>query len=247
MRAMTYNIHHGEGLDGRIDVERLADVIVHEAADVVFLQEVDRNVPRSGHRDLGWEIARLTHMHVIFGKNADVEGGDYGTAILSTRPLEAHQNVHLPMSLGGEQRGVLHAEIVVEGTRILLVNVHADNRRDDTQRLFHVSRLIELARTFDSGPVILAGDFNDTPQSRTYTAIAQVLDDVWMLAGHGDGFTFSTRHPRKRIDFLWIRGSGALIPRRAWVPRTDASDHLPVMAEFTVIGPGQRGASERMR
>ena len=51
MTALTYNIHHGEGVDGRLDLERIADVIRSSGADVVFLQEVDRGTQRAGGVD----------------------------------------------------------------------------------------------------------------------------------------------------------------------------------------------------
>jgi len=51
-RAMTYNIHHGEGVDGRLDIERIAALIRDERADLVALQEVDRGVERTKRRDL---------------------------------------------------------------------------------------------------------------------------------------------------------------------------------------------------
>ncbi len=53
---MTYNIHHGEGTDGKLDLERIAALIKQEQADIVALQEVDRSATRTGKRDLakGW-------------------------------------------------------------------------------------------------------------------------------------------------------------------------------------------------
>jgi endonuclease/exonuclease/phosphatase family metal-dependent hydrolase len=46
-RIMTYNIRHGEGLDGKIDLLRIAEVIKREGADIVALQEVDKGVERT--------------------------------------------------------------------------------------------------------------------------------------------------------------------------------------------------------
>ena len=46
--VLTYNIHHGEGTDGKFDYERLAQVITGLQPDVVALQEVDRNTCREG-------------------------------------------------------------------------------------------------------------------------------------------------------------------------------------------------------
>ena len=51
-RVMTYNIHHGEGLDGKVDLLRIAELIKREGADIVALQEVDKGVERTARRDL---------------------------------------------------------------------------------------------------------------------------------------------------------------------------------------------------
>src|SRR5688500_8746717 len=42
LTVMTYNIHHAEGLDGKLDVPRIAEVIAAQKADIVGLQEIDR-------------------------------------------------------------------------------------------------------------------------------------------------------------------------------------------------------------
>src|SRR2546426_6462595 len=46
VRVMTYNIHVGVGMDKRMDLQRIADVIKQEHSDLVGLQEVDRGVKR---------------------------------------------------------------------------------------------------------------------------------------------------------------------------------------------------------
>lgn len=57
-RVMSYNIHHGRGLDGKIDLERIANVIKKEGADIVTLQEVDKGVERSDRQDIAKELSR---------------------------------------------------------------------------------------------------------------------------------------------------------------------------------------------
>ena len=51
-RVMTFNIHHGEGVDGKVDLDRIANVILEANADAVALQEVDRNARRTGGVDM---------------------------------------------------------------------------------------------------------------------------------------------------------------------------------------------------
>src|ERR1700724_2661395 len=83
LRVLTYNIHHGEGTDGRFDLSRLARVMKSVQPDVIALQEVDRGTERSGGVDQLAELARLTDMHAEFGKAMDYSGGGYGVAWLS--------------------------------------------------------------------------------------------------------------------------------------------------------------------
>ncbi|MFA7493777.1 MAG: endonuclease, partial [Proteiniphilum sp.] len=50
-RLMSYNIHHGEGMDGKMDIERIGKLIIDINPEVVGLQEVDSVVARSGNID----------------------------------------------------------------------------------------------------------------------------------------------------------------------------------------------------
>ena len=47
---LTYNIHHGEGTDGRFDLSRLAGVVTSMHPDLVALQEVDEGTERASGR-----------------------------------------------------------------------------------------------------------------------------------------------------------------------------------------------------
>src|ERR1700674_4525771 len=80
-RVLTYNIHHGQGTDGRFDLSRLAGVMKRVQPDVVALQEVDRGTERSGGVDQLAELERLTDMHAEFGKTMDYSGGRHGGGV----------------------------------------------------------------------------------------------------------------------------------------------------------------------
>jgi endonuclease/exonuclease/phosphatase family metal-dependent hydrolase len=58
----------------------------------------------------------------------------------------------------------------------------------------------------------------------------EMFVDVWERIGQGDGFSYSTTQPQKRIDYIFLK-SDALVPVKMWVVKSDASDHLPVVAE----------------
>src|ERR1044071_7467187 len=83
LRIMTYNIHVGVGMDKKLDLQRIADVINKEKPDLVGLQEVDRGVTRTEGKDEIAELAGFTSMSYAFAHNLDYQGGQYGVAILS--------------------------------------------------------------------------------------------------------------------------------------------------------------------
>lgn len=95
IRLLTYNIRHARGMDGEVNVRRIAAVIREIAPDVVALQEVERGVPRTERRDLTRELAVLTGMAGYFERNHAVGGGDYGNAILSRFPIIEQNNTHV--------------------------------------------------------------------------------------------------------------------------------------------------------
>ena len=232
LRVMSYNIHHGEGLDQRLDLERIAKVITDARADIVGLQEVDRGCERTQKRDLPAELAQLTGMNVVFEKNIPYQGGEYGNAVLSRFPIKSSKNTHYKMLRPGEQRGVLQLVLEVHGRELLFMNTHIDYRPDDSERVMNAGELKGIvAAAGEKTPVILVGDFNTVPASRTHELVKAFLTDSWEVVGKGDGFTFPVRTPTKRIDYIWI-SKGTVEPLKMEVIRTEASDHLPIVAEL---------------
>lgn len=231
-RVLTYNIHHAEGLDGKLDVERIAAVITNSGADLVALQEVDRGVTRTQGRDLPAELARLTGLTAVFSNNYAFQGGEYGNAILSRFPLLSVTNTHYRMVRPGEQRGLLQAVVRVAGRELNFGVTHIDHRADDTERLTNIFDIHGLRAAAPAIPWLLCGDFNDTPGSRTHTRMKEHFTDAWEIVGQGDGFTIPSDRPRKRIDYQWLSADAPLKPVKAWVPTTTASDHLPLVVEW---------------
>lgn len=231
LRVMTYNIHHGEGLDGKVDLLRIAQLIKEQGADIVGLQEVDKGVERTARRDLPAELAALTGMTCVFSNNYHYQGGEYGNAVLTKFPVKRWTNHHYQMLRPGEQRGLLQLVLDVRGREVVFLNTHIDYRSEDSERWSNVAEIETLAQKYRGQPIILCGDFNDTPESRVCRRLAQTFDDTWKLAGQGEGWTIPAHQPRKRIDYLWISKDKSLVPLKVWVPPTEASDHLPVVAD----------------
>jgi endonuclease/exonuclease/phosphatase family metal-dependent hydrolase len=232
LRVMTYNIHHGEGLDGKVDLERIARLILAARADIVALQEVDRGVRRTAGRDLPAELAQLTGLTGVFSNNFSFQGGEYGNAVLTRFPVLHTTNSLYQMLRPNEQRGLLQLTLDVHGRKLVFLNTHIDYRPDDSERWLNVQEIKALTGGYAGLPVILCGDFNTTPESRIYRELRTTFADAWQLAGSAEGFTFPAHVPDRRIDYVWVSRTDLLRPIRTEVPASDASDHRPLVVEF---------------
>lgn len=241
MRVLTFNIHHGVGLDGVLDLERTARVIEGADADVVALQEVDRHFgPRSGHVDqAGWLGDRLG-LGVAYGPVVDrgpvdaaAPGGprrQYGIALLSRFRIARPRNVLLPSPHGGEQRGLLSAHVEADGVVVRLLCTHLQVR-SRAERLAQ-ARAVAASVAAGDGPAVVMGDLNARPGAPEIAPLIDSLVDAWITAGEGDGHTFDAAEPYARIDYVLI--SPGVVATQATVLVTNASDHRPVMADLAI-------------
>lgn len=236
LTVVTYNIHHAQGADGVLDLERVAVALRDSGAVVITLQEVDRHFGiRSENVDQASWLGRRLGMHVVFGANLDldpVNAGEprrqFGTAILSKYPIRSWRNTLLPKLPAGEQRGLLEADIAVRGTTVRILTTHLQH--DNTpERLAQIAAIRDLTADGDR-PTVLTGDMNALPDTEEYDALAETFTDVWPIVGQGDGFTFDSDAPQGRIDYVFT--TNGVRARAATVLQTLASDHLPVRAEL---------------
>lgn len=236
--AMSFNIHHGVGIDGLLDLDRIAAAVSASGAEVVGLQEVDRHFSeRSNFVDQATYLADTLGMAVVFGANLDfdpLEYGlprrQYGNAILTSFPITSWSNTLLPLLPGGEQRGLLMATLDVHGTPL---NAYATHLQHDSQeaRLAQVDAITAQLESSEAS-VLLLGDLNATPDAPEIEAMVEELTDTWVEAGVGDGYTYSTTNPSVRIDYVLT--STDIATRTAAVVTSDGSDHLPVVATVTL-------------
>jgi endonuclease/exonuclease/phosphatase family metal-dependent hydrolase len=77
-------------------------------------------------------------------------------------------------------------------------------------------------------PVIVAGDFNDTPVSYSYRKIRKGLNDAFVNSGYGAGFTYKGNYPANRIDYILF--DNTLESRYFEITKVRYSDHYPVTA-----------------
>lgn len=250
IRVMSYNIAAGHG-----DLSRIADVIRASGAELVGLQEVDVHwSDRSDFVDQARWLAEALEMEVAFAPiyslpplDGDVPQREFGLAMLSRHPIlvaENHEITRLstqsaepvPTPLPGFQ------EVAVEfmGRRVSVYNTHLDYRSDPAVRRLQVADMLRLIGEA-TRPVLLLGDLNAEPHAQELLPLLQRLSDVWPPRAD-PGFTYPANGPTKRIDY--ILASEHFETRSVRVLETDASDHLPVLAELMILRSPPRAAQD---
>ena len=238
VRVLTYNIQHGEGTDGRLDLARQAEVIRSVEPDLVALQKVDQGAERSGGVRQLDELSRLLGMHGQFGKAMDHLGGEYGVGVLSRWPLLTVANQPLPGSHDREPRTALTVTVRVgqDGQVLQLTSTHLDQSREISDRMGQVRRLNELLADGRGRPAILAGDFNARRDVGVLATLAAEWTNVAVAASEPTSAPGRGRRG-PRSDFVLVR------PAEGWrviewrvVDAPVASDHRPVLAVLEWTG-----------
>lgn len=95
-----------------------------------------------------------------------------------------------------------------------------------------VNQATEVRKFISSSPhpVILCGDFNDTPQSYIYNILSEGFTDAFESGGWGLGSTYAGKIPGLKIDYV-------LFPKEFFISKSEIikvnfSDHYPVVARL---------------
>jgi endonuclease/exonuclease/phosphatase family metal-dependent hydrolase len=250
LRVATYNIHKGvQGLgpNRRLEIHNLGHAVEQFDADIVCLQEVRKlNRGEAAFFQRWPEQSQAEYLapegyNVVYRSNAITRDGEHGNAVLSRWPVLAHQ--HEDMSDHRfEQRGLLHAEVEVDGHSVHVVVVHLGLIR--ASRVRQLAQLAQfIAREIPgAAPLLVAGDFNDWG-----ALLSRPLATVGLRSSSATQTpTFPSRLPLVQFDHMYVRG---LTPVAQHVPRGRIwwrmSDHLPLIAEFELSDQSSLGATLR--
>lgn len=236
-RLMTYNIHKGiGGVDRRYRLQRIVDVIAHYQPDVVFLQEVDDGVKRSGHDRQIQRLADALEMPFqAYQNNVAVKGGHYGNGILSRFPLGQKLDVDLQVSIKKPRRALIASAEISCGDQtqsLLLCNTHLG--LSGFERSVQIKRILALDHFNDrSVPFVVGGDFNDVWAEHG----RKLMFPLGFQCAVDRAKTFPAALPIRSLDAIYYRGNLQRLDSfsgRIQLARK-ASDHLPVIADFEVV------------
>ncbi|MBB2479513.1 endonuclease/exonuclease/phosphatase family protein [Bacillus sp. APMAM] len=237
--VMTYNIHHGKGSDKHTDLYRIADVIKKSKADIVGLNEVDRNFSlRSNYEDQIYWLAKQLNMYQGFSPSISLSSQkrshvrEYGNAILSRYPIITNNSYTFHLKPGlAEPRSLHEAFIQINGRQVRFYVSHLS-----LNSFLHRKQSNFILQKFNksSYPTIIMGDWNMKPGSKKWCHITKSFQDVWELAGNGKGFTYPSQKPRLRLDYLFVSQEVEVVNVEVFNLLSIASDHLPLKATLSI-------------
>ncbi len=223
----SYNIHKAEGLDGRVDLSRIADVLREIDADMIGIQEIFEPQAEA--------LADQLEMRVAMGVTRQRQEGPYGNAVFTR--FEVHGSKPFDLTRPPrEPRGGIRLDTVVGEGLLHVFNVHFGLKiRERREQVAALVREHVLHGDL-SGPCVVMGDLNEWFPGAVGRTLRREL--------HGPRIrrTHPAPLPLFALDRIyWDRRlhSQGFHVHRSRLARV-ASDHLPVVARLSVT-PVRRG------
>ena len=227
------------------------------APQILCLQEMNQPLTEQARKNLN-----LPYSHYLYPK---------GTGIFSTFPIldkgsirfedeynKTNSCLWVDLDVYGERLRVYNVHLqsnkISSRTNRLLNNADFQEKSTykDIYRIFGNIRYASRARVKQAAlikehiqscpyPVILAGDFNDTPQSYIYRDLSRGFDDGFCKKGYGFATTYAGAIPALRIDYILAQEELDFLDY--WVPRAPYSDHYPVVSRLRWNEPTKKQAN----
>lgn len=238
LHICSYNIHKGFGAGNRrFLLEDMRTAIRSADADICFLQEVVGH--RLGYRHANTEsqfefLADSIWTHYAYGKNAIVDDGHHGNAILSKYPFAHWENRDISR-WRFSSRGLLLGRLEI-GVNLICAHLGllASERR------YQVAQLEKLIteRCDPDEPIIVAGDFNDWRMQADKVLRGKLgFAEVIAQQSGRPARSFPAILPVLRMDRIYYRGlqleEARLMRGGVW---SRLSDHAALTASFRLGG-----------
>lgn len=262
LKIFSYNVQ-SFGLDSYWErynssprVRRTINYVLRYDAPIKCIQELyisttiaDYNVIRR-FRQAGYQYSVLLHPEI-----ANRREGSVGAAIFSIYPI-----IHSGREPFNGSNGIVWATIKVGNDTIRVINVHLQSmgirvgrvlsqdemtgvkhetrgvlsalRTGFIERRDQVQRVLRYVRESEH-PVIVTGDYNDTPYSVVYEQMRRALPNSFEDAGRGFGFTYNRPPGFIRIDHQFHDPDLTALNFQT-INHANYSDHYPIVGTYLV-------------
>ena len=262
-RVMTYNLHNFKHIDDETEVERFAYQVINRVReqnpDVLCCQEfvsyqsgvsrpkcIEDFAQSAGYQHVYYNLKRNYGGNVIFSKYpltkvseetgfgkentygimVEVDAGEKGRFYIANLHLLSYNitDGEIDVLINSSEH---HNELDTIGMTVMRKLKYAFKQRSE-----EINEVLNGMPLVDA-PVIVCGDFNDTPLSYTYRQMQKAgFVDTFTKVGRGIKPTYAGKLPLMRIDYIW--SNDKVKPLKFQRLRYKASDHYPVMLDFSI-------------
>ena len=256
LKVMSWNVFLRPGIlsDGQMDrVSSIGNYLIYSGADVIVLQEVFH---RRARKRLLQELDDWYEYHTSLGQTSFF-GVSSGVIIFSKHPIIEEKFVSYSKSKGADglaKKGVVLAKIRFGKQDIHVVGTHLQAGASSAAKSIQKSQLVELANAVnligDSSIVILAGDFNITPDEKLFAYLSSSLQvdlpdlspPFYATANFADQDLFPAEGEPVWIDYIFLKKTTRAKQKSTWIERIFSknwdrfSDHDMIYSVFEMKG-----------
>lgn len=238
LTLMSYNIAGGRDyrmVKPRFNPEAVIEVIKKYSPDIVGLNEVDFQLPRSGGSELAKEMGDALGYYSAFSPAVTWAPGKYGNGFLSKHPILFHETIPVPDPVNDgeddiyhETRCILHAVVMLEGKETDIYATHFGLANSEKKNA--IATLLPLLENIKR-PTVLMGDFNIPQGDIRLKPIEEKLHNTFAECADKNTFSWpsgeSFRNGAERVMIDYIYVSEHFKSVKTEVPEIIASDHKP--------------------
>lgn len=221
-----------------------------------YIQDLDKNFPT---KDTLFKLLDAPYYHDRMSFNRHYKNY-FGIAMYSKYPMITKGHINFDDSIKTTNNFCIFADIVKDKDTFRVYNTHFQSVRfqqDDYElfgdsvyagvkksnvilmlkklKLAYLKRANQGIKVFEHMeqspyPVILSGDFNDTPMSYIYNLFYSKYIDAFRNSSSGIGATYAGKVPAGRIDYIFH--SPKLQTSKFSIQKKAFSDHKAISCEF---------------
>jgi endonuclease/exonuclease/phosphatase family metal-dependent hydrolase len=215
VKLISYNIRWRSGDELREMIELLKHDQEIGGAQIIGLQEVDRNKKRTGNTNTARLIADELGMYYAWAAppvaKRDQEE-ETGVGILSNYPIsDVRRLVLAHEGPGGRRRVAIGATLTIGGSLLRVYSVHAETRISVTKKMEQLKTVLQDLESYPKDlAAIVLGDFNTWEPSAVKKTTQLFAGEEFTTPFPNDRETFLQRilgvPISLKLDWIWLRG-----------------------------------------
>lgn len=251
IKVVSYNVHNFAGkkvAEQKASADKILDFLEEKNADIICLQEI-----RLRRRNVFDVTEAIKNLHSIEHYHYASSGSTFGILTFTSYPIvkmaeiryekSSNMGIYTDVIIDSDTVRIFNLHLQsyrLDPGKYEIIDSPGLSEEQDIKEIREIGgklkkafqlrarQVREIKKIIDSTPypVIICGDFNDTPVSYSYQQLRGDFNDAFVVSGSGFGRTYIGKLPSYRIDHIFY--SDTFESYNFQADDFQASDHLPV-------------------